>query len=224
MIVYVFISLLIDAICGAPVPTENYANKLILVKPDIYVLYWNYTENDILFETHVKNLGWSAFGISPNGGMPNSDVIVSWVNPDGSIHFTDRHISSDNEVLVDSKQDWYPLLIKQIGEYTLTKFTRKINLCDESKEDLDIPEGTPFIIFSWNPKLTGGDISYHGKDKRGQKTVPLISSLNLKVDLDQEKLESKEFRVNVRLQKTTHSFFYLTIHLFFLISRQRLIM
>ena len=199
MLLYYIISLLIVSACGVPTPTENYANKLVLVKPDIYLLYWNYTENDILFETHVKNLGWNAFGISPNGGMSNSDVIVSWVNPDGSIHFTDRHITSDGEVKVDSVQDWHPLLVKQTGEYTVTKFTRKINICDESKEDLDIPEGTPFVIFSWNPKLTGGDIGYHGLDKRGQKTVPLISSLNLKVDLDQDKLESKEFRVNVLL-------------------------
>ena len=184
-------------IFGAPNPTEIYANKIILVEPDVYNLYWNYTETDILFELHVKNLGWNAFGLSPTGGMANSDVIVTWVNPDGTFHFTDRHILSDGTVKVDSNQDWFPLLVKQVEGYTVSKFTRKIKLCDESKEDSDISEGTPFVIFSWNPKLEGNDIGYHGRDKRGQRTVPLISSLNLKIELDETKLESKEFRVNV---------------------------
>ncbi len=82
-----------SVICLLPSPTSNYANKLILVEPDIYVLYWNYTNEDILFETHVRNNGWSAFGLSPNGGMDNSDVVVTWLNKNGTIHFSDRHIS-----------------------------------------------------------------------------------------------------------------------------------
>jgi hypothetical protein len=72
-----------------PKPTDTYANKMVLVEPNAYILYWNYTENDILFETHVQNGdGWSGFGISPNGNMANSDVIVTWKMLNGSIHFT----------------------------------------------------------------------------------------------------------------------------------------
>ncbi len=79
--------------CKLPSPTSDYANHIILVEPDIYILYWNYTNEDILFETHVKNNGWSAFGLSPNGGMDNSDVAVTWLNDNGTINFSDRHIS-----------------------------------------------------------------------------------------------------------------------------------
>ena len=208
------ISLMIASAYGAPTPTENYANKLVLVEPDVYFLYWNYTDVDILFELHVKNLGWNAFGLSPTGGMANADVIVTWVNADGSVHFTDRHVTSDGRtVVVDTKQDWHPILIKQTQGYTVSKFTRKINICDASAEDLDIPNGTPFVIFSWNPQLTGNDISYHGQERRGQRTVPLISSLNLKVDLDQSKLESKEYRVNVISNLYS---FYVILALFFI--------
>ena len=72
-----------------PKPTVSYANRMVLAEPNVYILYWNYSENDILFETHVQNSGgWSGFGISPNGKMDNSDVIVTWMKTDRSVHFT----------------------------------------------------------------------------------------------------------------------------------------
>jgi hypothetical protein len=74
---------------AAPSPTQTYANKKVLVEPDVYTLYWNYTDVDILFEVHVKATGWISFGISPNGDMSNSDIIVTWANANnGSVHFS----------------------------------------------------------------------------------------------------------------------------------------
>lgn len=201
MIAYILFPILLSSVLSAPLPTERYANELVLVEPDVYYLYWNYTESEILFELHVKNEGWNAFGISPTGGMPNSDFIVTWVNNDGSTHFTDRHITEDLNVVVDKEQDWIPLLVKKKDGYTISKFTRKIKRCDDSNEDLDIPDGTPFIIFSWGTNFANGDITYHGRNNRGSKIVPLISSLNLRVDLDETKLEIEEFRVNVNFFK-----------------------
>ena len=91
MLFYV-ITLLFNVVSGGdlPTPTSMYTNKLTLVEPDVYILYWNYTSNDIVFETHVKvgNKGWSSFGLSPNGGMQNADITVTWQYANGSIHFT----------------------------------------------------------------------------------------------------------------------------------------
>ena len=48
---------------------------------DTYVLHWNFStaERTIAFAVNVSTTGWVGFGISPNGGMTNSDVVMGWV-------------------------------------------------------------------------------------------------------------------------------------------------
>lgn len=85
-----------------------------------------------------------------------------------------------------------------MNNYSITKFTRKIKLCNNlGGEDLDIEQGTPHVIFAWGTKKPESDISYHDTTNRGSQVIPLISSLNLKVDLNINQLETKEYRVNV---------------------------
>ena len=64
----------------------------------LYTLYWNFSsaEETITFAVNVSTNGWVGFGISPNGGMTNSDVVIGWVNDDGEVFF---HVSY-NEVLL----------------------------------------------------------------------------------------------------------------------------
>ncbi len=88
---YISVTVLINIVASIdpPIPTDTYLNRMVLVEPNVYILYWNFTDNDILFETHVQNgNGWSGFGLSPNGGMINSDVIITWSYSNGSTHFT----------------------------------------------------------------------------------------------------------------------------------------
>lgn len=189
---------------SAPQPTENYANSLELA-PDTFYFLWNYTSTDILMEVHVKTTGWVGFGLSPNGGMDGSNVVVFWIDPStGDTHFTARHIKG-RDVIVNKAQNWIPIMVARRNEYLVAKFTRKIKICDKSGEDMDIPDGTPHIIFSYGTRFEDGDITYH--DFRGTKTVQLTSSLNTKVDIDMSQVETAEFRVNV--------FFYFTRYLYF---------
>lgn len=180
---------------ATPVPTEPYSNELVLKEPDIYYLFWTYNDTDILMETHVKTTGWAAFGISPTGGMDNSDVVVSWLKTDGTYHFTDRHIRG-RKVIVDQTQNWFPISVFQKDGYLVTKFSRKIRICDESNEDLDIPTGTPKTIFAFGTILIDDDIGYHGMN-RGIKSVPLISSLNNVAKFNLDEVDQVEYRVNV---------------------------
>ena len=58
----------------------------------LYELYWNF-DNDaenISFAVRVQTTGWVGFGLSPNGQMPNSDVVIGWVTDDGETVF---HVS-----------------------------------------------------------------------------------------------------------------------------------
>ena len=195
MKIFIILALLIP-ISHANNPTDIYLNHRVLVEPDIYHLFWNYSSSDVTFEVHVKHNGWVAFGISPTGGMANSDVIAAWLKPDGSYNFTDRHITEDLKVLVDKEQNWTPLYAARINEYIVLKFSRKLKLCDSSNEDLDIDVGTPHIIYAWGSNFVAGDISYHGEN-RSSRVIPLISSLNEKTQLNMNEIETFEFRVNV---------------------------
>ena len=47
--------------------------------------YYNSTFN--FRQAHVEALGYIGFGISPNGGMTGSDVVIGWVNDDGNAVF-----------------------------------------------------------------------------------------------------------------------------------------
>ena len=51
----------------------------------LYELYWNFdnAEETISFAVRVQTTGWVGFGLSPNGQMPNSDVIIGWVTDEG---------------------------------------------------------------------------------------------------------------------------------------------
>lgn len=197
MMILLNIVVLFGMTLASPIPTETYSNQIIMKEPDIFYLFWNYNDTDILMETHAKTTGWSAFGISPTGGMDNSDVVVSWINSDGTYHFTDRHIKG-REVIVDQTQNWFPISIFSKDGYLVTKFTRKIRICDETNQDLDIPTGTPMTIFAFGTILIDDDIGYHGMN-RGTKSVPLISSLNTAAKLDLDEIDQVEYRVNVNL-------------------------
>ena len=51
----------------------------------LYTLYWNFStsEQTIAFAVKARTNGWVGFGVSPNGGMVNSDVVIGWVNDEG---------------------------------------------------------------------------------------------------------------------------------------------
>lgn len=158
-------------------PLSTFSNHIVLIKPDVYILYWNYTNTSLTGEIYVKTTGWVSFGLSPNGGMNGSDVFVAWINSNGTTNFTDRHII-DRNVLIDKQQDWFLLKSTKNDGYIIIQFTRKIHTGDPNGEDLDIEPGTPQVIFAYNPVVPTDDIFYHGSTNRGSASVPLISSLN----------------------------------------------
>ena len=53
-----------------------------------YELYWSVDSADnASFAVRVETTGWVAFGISPNGMMPGSDIAFAWVDG-GSVAFS----------------------------------------------------------------------------------------------------------------------------------------
>ncbi len=61
---------------------------------DGYTLHWSFNveEQSIRFAVNVSTTGWVGLGLSPTGGMPNSDIVIGWVNDQGNIFF---HVSKN---------------------------------------------------------------------------------------------------------------------------------
>ena len=58
----------------------------------LYELYWNFdnAKETISFAVRVNATGWVGLGLSPNGQMPDSDVVIGWVTDGGETVF---HVS-----------------------------------------------------------------------------------------------------------------------------------
>ena len=65
-----------------PIPVI-YLYQVELLPNDDYVIFWNSDKEYITFEVHAKTTGWVGFGLSPNGGMAGSDMVIGWVPSDG---------------------------------------------------------------------------------------------------------------------------------------------
>jgi hypothetical protein len=130
--------------------------------------------------------------------MDGSNVAIFWVDSNGKVNFTDRHIV-EKSVIINKAQNWHPILVTSKNGYLVAKFTRKIKICDKTNQDLDIPTGTPYVIFAYGNNFANGDIAYH--DFRGSKTLPLISSLNNVIDIDMSTVKTADFRLNVIFSK-----------------------
>ena len=126
----------------------------------LYELYWNF-DNDaenIYFAVRVETTGWVGFGLSPNGQMPNSDMVIGWVTDDGDIVFhvsliivhddiactalQDRFAEDRAPPTIDASQDWYLKNGEEENGFTILEFSRKYITCD----DKDLPVTVSDII------------------------------------------------------------------------------
>lgn len=163
----------IDTCDRFPIPSEKYPHSVVLKEPDFYKVYWKVVEDVITFEIHVKTKGWAGFGISPNGNMIGSDVIMTWMGENG-LKFDDRHIVGYVEPLIDDVQNWHLITGRRYGEYLIVKFYRELDTCDI--DDIAIGEATTRIVWSYrNEVVISDEAFYHGFTSRGTKSVHLLA-------------------------------------------------
>ena len=161
MKLFIFGLLLFDLICTIksinPPPSESYPNQLN--SSDISYIYWRHNNTDVVFEIHYKKTvnSWFLFGF---GVVEYSDVVVAWVNDDGTGHFSDRKLDNKQNVLtVDEEQNWFLLDAYTKNGYGVVKFYRKIKVCDSTnKDDLEIlPGNRNSIIYSFGQNVNNND-------------------------------------------------------------------
>ncbi|KAI8508061.1 hypothetical protein Bbelb_143010 [Branchiostoma belcheri] len=69
--------------------TEGFTHHEALDEAGKYHLFWKFDEEKIELEAQVQTTGWVGLGLSPNGGMAGSDIVIGWV-ADGKAHLTRR--------------------------------------------------------------------------------------------------------------------------------------
>ena len=68
-----------------PVPIGDHPNSVEL-RDGTYYLYWSLEKERIIFEVHVRSLGWFGLGLTNNGRMMGADMFVGWIK-DGVTYF-----------------------------------------------------------------------------------------------------------------------------------------
>jgi hypothetical protein len=72
---------------------DIWSHQLWLDPYEKFSLKWNISDEEkiITFLCEVETKGWIGLGLSPNGGMKGSDLIIAWINDEnGQIYF---HVS-----------------------------------------------------------------------------------------------------------------------------------
>jgi len=162
--------------------SETYRFSASLVPNGQYELYWNYnlTERTISFAVRVRTTGWVGFGLSPNGQMPGSDVVIGWVDNNGGTQFQDRFAEGRFLPPVDASQDWYLVSGEEQDGYTTLEFTRSLSTCDN--KDLNVESDTARVVWSWNPRdpISPSQINQH--EYQGTTSLNLLGGLNERQD------------------------------------------
>ena len=193
-----------SAPAGAIVFNENtyFVNTAVLNEGANFRIDWNYTTEDITFRITASTTGWVGFGLSPNGGMFNSDIILAWTNSAGGVEFKDAHVESSTTVLYDSVQNWEKLYYSRLNGVTTVIFKRKNIICnpDQPSNEINIDVSpSSYVIYAWGNNFNNGLPAYH-QNNRGSRSLPLLAALNQKVVLNMNEVETADFRVNVRIQ------------------------
>ena len=65
--------------------SEQYTYNVQLDNEDRYTMFYSYDTNLSILRIAVlvNTTGWIGLGISPNGQMPGSDVVIGWVDSSG---------------------------------------------------------------------------------------------------------------------------------------------
>ncbi|CAF1481989.1 unnamed protein product [Rotaria sordida] len=174
---------------SSPIQPFSEYESAIELEPNMIDLHWTANEEEIVFELHMKTLGWIALGL--RGGMRGADIGVGWIS-DGKIHFEDRFATGFITPIIDNTTtDWFALNGKEENGWTAIQFKRKVDTCDPM--DVAIKFGTNTLIYAYGLEDPNPNINYH-ETRRGSRILPLINYSNPPPESKFGSLEKYEFR------------------------------
>jgi hypothetical protein len=107
-------------------------------------------------------------------------------------------------------QDWNLLYSAELNGYTIFKFSRLINLCND--QDKTIGQGTPHVIYAWSDKdpAPGEDIYFFNAENQGTESVNLLNDGKK----DGYQVAESEEKVHFLIENVSKKFFTSTKVLF----------
>ncbi|XP_063401020.1 DBH-like monooxygenase protein 1 [Mytilus trossulus] len=165
-----------------PTPTAAFQHEFQLDSDGNFWLFWNVSGTNITFETHVRTRGYVGFGLSSNGKMFPSDVVVGWVK-DGTAVLKDCHTTGHFTPEVDTSQDWHLISGFENDFGTVLTFSRKLDTCDDN--DTIITDDTVKAIYSYHPDDPDSvqGMQWHGVKRRGAQSLMFLSSTKSDVSI-----------------------------------------
>lgn len=82
--------------------------------------------------------------------MENSDMILAYREPTGTVSFKDSHTENSKTVITDVAQNWKKLFYSNTNGVTTVVFSRKLKICNQVGSEVNINiEPTAYVIFAW---------------------------------------------------------------------------
>ncbi|XP_062324362.1 DBH-like monooxygenase protein 1 homolog [Osmerus eperlanus] len=151
---------------------SGFQHSTVLDPHGKYHLKWSFNRETISFEVEVETTGYVGFGLSPNGAMASSDIVIGGV-VDGTPYLQDYHADSNRKVHLDELQSYRLESGWENSTHTRLGFSRDLLTCDT--KDKDITESTVRVIWAYHSDDVGpsGPV-YHGLN-RGRKSLRLLT-------------------------------------------------
>ncbi|MBN3307113.1 MOXD1 protein, partial [Amia calva] len=151
---------------------EGFRHSAVLDEHGKYHMRWKYDENTITFEIQVETNGYIGFGLSPNGAMALSDIVIGGVEK-GKPYLQDYFADTSRQVLRDDQQNYHLEYASENNTHTVLAFSRDLDTCD--RNDKLITESTIRVIWAYHNEDCGLAVpKYHGVN-RGRKSLRLLN-------------------------------------------------
>lgn len=140
-------------------------------------LHWKIDAGTITMAMEGKTTGWLSIGFDPGQAMKDADMIIGWIDIDGTIHVVDAYSTGTTgphppDTQLGGTDDFTDVGGSESGGTTVIEFMRPLSTGDQY--DKDIPaEGDMTIIWA-----TGGSDNFndqHARATRGTGTINFAS-------------------------------------------------
>ncbi|XP_055328910.1 MOXD1 homolog 1-like [Paramacrobiotus metropolitanus] len=129
---------------------------------------WGTNDTHVEVQLSYPTLGWLAMGLSPDGGMDQSDVLFGYFDDQtNDIIVQDRYLQANTakhtvNLSLDDQQDWQKISGSKNGTYTVLRAVRRLKTCDNA--DRPFQNILQHVIYSLNnkpPSSPTAKIQYH---------------------------------------------------------------
>lgn len=158
---------------------DDWMHQIVLDYDNNFHVKWKFNNETetIWFNVCVLTKGWFGLGLSSNGQMVGSDVVIVWIDQSGQAHIQDRFAKGKELPLIDDHQDWLLEFAEENETHTCAIFKRHFVTCDHLS-DLPITNDVIKLIWAYHQDDPFGPsalLQKHSHHKRGHRSVHLLN-------------------------------------------------